>query len=132
MAKIIVEGKEGKERREIETSPAVSILNSLLRAGLRISHLCGGRALCGTCRIKILEGERYLSPMGEAERIRLSERGPIPEAVRLACQTYTWGTVTIRVIAPGRPGSQDSPGRPVPPDRRGHPDHSGSSGSNRP
>ena len=109
MAKIIV---EGKQIREVETSPAVSILNSLMRAGVRISHLCGGRALCGTCRIKILEGKKYLSPMGEAERIRLSERGPLPDDVRLACQTYTWGTVTIRVIAPGRPGPPDHPGSP--------------------
>lgn len=100
MARIIV---EGKERRTVETSPAVSILNSLLREGVRISHLCGGKALCGTCRVKILDGVKYLSPMGEAERIRLTEKGPLPEDVRLACQTYTWGTVTLRVLAPGRP-----------------------------
>ncbi len=101
MATIIVENSE--EALRVEASPAVSILNALLRAGVRISHLCGGRALCGTCRIRILEGEKYLSPMGEAERIRLSERGPLPEGVRLACQTYTWGNVRIRVLAPGKP-----------------------------
>ena len=100
MARIIVDGDPD---RTIETTAAVSILNSLLRGGERISHLCGGRALCGTCRIRILEGERYPSPMGEAERTRLSERGPVPEHVRLACQTYTWGTVRIRILAPGPP-----------------------------
>ncbi|MFP4267625.1 MAG: 2Fe-2S iron-sulfur cluster-binding protein [Spirochaetaceae bacterium] len=99
MARIIV---VGKENRTVETSPAVSILNSLLRKGVRISHLCGGKALCGTCRVQILDGRKYLSPMGEAERVRLTERGPLPEDVRLACQTYTWGTVTLRVLAPGK------------------------------
>ncbi len=100
MARIIV---EGEPRKEIETSPAVSLLNALLRNGVRISHLCGGRARCGTCRVRILEGERFLSPMGEEERIRLTERGPLPEHVRLACQSYTWGTIVIRVLAPGPP-----------------------------
>ncbi|MFO7850007.1 MAG: 2Fe-2S iron-sulfur cluster-binding protein [Spirochaetia bacterium] len=103
MARIIV---EDKKQDTVETSPAVSILNSLLRAGVKISHLCGGRALCGTCRVKILDGEKYLSPMGDAERTRLTERGPLPKDVRLACQTYTWGTVRLRVLAPGPPAGE--------------------------
>lgn len=89
----------------IEASAAVSILNLLLRNAVPISHLCGGKAVCGTCRIKILEGEENLSPMGEAERVRLSKGrsdGQPPAHIRLACQTYTRGPVSIKVLAPGR------------------------------
>jgi adenylate cyclase len=88
-----------------EGSPAVSILNVLLRNGVAVSHLCGGKAVCGTCRIRILEGVKNLSPMGEAERVRLlhgRQDGTLPENVRLACQTYARGDVTIQVLAAGK------------------------------
>ena len=91
---------------KIPLSPAISILNTLLQNGVRISHLCGGKAVCGTCRIKILKGEEYLSAMQEAERVRLSSstgsRTP-PAHTRLACQTYARGDVTIKILAPGKP-----------------------------
>jgi ferredoxin len=81
----------------VKTSAAVSILNTLQREGVQIKHLCGGKAICGTCRCKILEGEQYLSPIKERERIRLEALGN-PEKVRLACQTYTFGDITIEIV----------------------------------
>lgn len=94
---------EGRDER-LQISPAVSILNTLLQNGVRISHLCGGKAVCGTCRIKILKGEEYLSPMQEAERVRLisgtGKENPPPQT-RLACQTYARGDIKIRILAPG-------------------------------
>ena len=47
----------------IETSAAVSILNALLRNGTDIQHRCGGKAVCGTCRVRIVDGAKFLSPM---------------------------------------------------------------------
>jgi len=85
-------------------SPAISILNTLLRNGVPISHLCGGKAVCGTCRIKILEGEENLSPMQEAERVRLTSgtgKQDPPPHTRLACQSYARGDITIKILAPG-------------------------------
>lgn len=90
----------------IQTSPVISILNTLLRNGIPIAHLCGGKAVCGTCRVKILEGEEFLSPMGETEKKRLStgtRNGTLPEHTRLACQTYTHGDIKIKVLAPRQP-----------------------------
>ena len=81
----------------VKASAAVSILNTLLREGKSIKHVCGGKAQCGTCRIKVVEGERYLSPVTERERIRLDAFGN-PEHVRLACQTHTFGDITIEVL----------------------------------
>lgn len=99
MALIHVEGYEDP----IEGSPAVSLLNNLLRAGVRISHLCGGKAGCGTCRVRFISGEALASPMGERERARLAGGdGTLPEHVRLACQTHVRGEVSIRVLAPGK------------------------------
>lgn len=95
-----IEGRDVK----LPVSPAVSILNTLLQNGVRISHLCGGKAVCGTCRIKILEGEEYLSPMQEAERVRLTsgtDKETPPPHTRLACQTYARGNIKIRILSPG-------------------------------
>ena len=92
MAKIRLLGSEV----ELPISPAVSILNTLLREGISIQHKCGGKAQCGTCRVRIVEGHRFLSPIQEREQIRLDALGN-PDDVRLACQTHVFGDITIEI-----------------------------------
>ena len=77
-------------------SPAVSILNTLLRSSHVIQHKCGGRARCGTCRVQIIAGANRLSPVNDAERSRLGEES-LTAGLRLACQTYAFGDVTITI-----------------------------------
>ena len=91
----------------IPASPAVSILNCILREGYGISHLCGGKAQCGTCKIEVLEGAGYLSPMTDLEKIRLKpeEGSSTRPSMRLACQTFCSGDITIRILATGGTGS---------------------------
>lgn len=84
----------------VQASAAISILNTLQREGVAIKHVCGGKAQCGTCRYKIVEGERFLSPMNEREKTRLEALGN-PENVRLACQTYAFGDISIEIILTG-------------------------------
>jgi len=81
-------------------SPARSILNTLLGFGFPIDTVCGGRAQCGRCLIKVRSGGRFLSPRTPAETARLSALGPAAEGPesRLACQTYTRGDVEIDVV----------------------------------
>ena len=88
----------------LETSAAISILNTLLREDVPINHRCGGKAQCGTCRIRVATGSNYLSPVNERERFKLSQIGN-PDDVRLACQTYVYGDVSIEVLS--RPSKND-------------------------
>ena len=81
----------------VQTSAAISVLNSLMRAGVRINHVCGGKAICGTCRYRVVAGHEFISPIRERERIRLDALGN-PKDVRLACQSYTFGDITIEII----------------------------------
>lgn len=81
---------------EYQLSPAVSILNTLLRNGHQIMHQCGGKAQCGTCRIEIVSGAERLSPVRPAERERLGDE-MLKAGRRLACQTFAFGDVTIRI-----------------------------------
>ena len=78
------------------STPAVSILNALLREGLKISHMCGGKAGCGTCRITVVSGMEKLSPVREKEALRLSAVKAGPDQ-RLACQTYAAGDIIIEI-----------------------------------
>jgi len=82
--------------KTITTSAASTILNALLKEGVAIPHQCGGKAQCGTCRIEILSGNRFLSPVSTREKERL-EALKAGEMERLACQTAAAGNVEIQI-----------------------------------
>lgn len=86
---------------ELELKPAYSILNQLAMAGVPIPHDCGGRAKCGTCRLRILSGAGSLVPRspGPAEAERLAAIGA-GEAERLACQIRSVRDLDVEI--PGR------------------------------
>jgi ferredoxin len=81
------------ESPRVESSPATSILNALVGAGVRIRHDCGGKALCGTCAMRVVRGGAGLSPIGPKEAERLAGAGH-----RLACQAYSIRDVDIELI----------------------------------
>jgi adenylate cyclase len=85
----------------IPSSPAISILNLLQRNDLAIQTLCGGRAQCGRCLIRILDGEHRMSRKNQREIIRLKAMNAGPE-MRLACQSYSRGDIHIEIINSGR------------------------------
>jgi adenylate cyclase len=89
---------KGREEA-IPGSPVVSLLNLLQRAGVPIETVCGGRAQCGRCRLRVLQGWRMMSPPNEAERRRLEALGAGADE-RLACQSYTRGDIEIEVLNP--------------------------------
>ena len=105
--------------RTIQTNPAISVLNNLLRKGVSISHQCGGKAICGTCRIKIIENIHNVSPLQEREKNKLEfiaagntpGGNPLsaPADVRLACQSYVVGHVGIKILARGSRPKEDEP-----------------------
>ena len=78
-------------------SPVISLLNLLLRQGVPIRTRCGGRAQCGRCLVRVLEGAENLNPRSEAEKLRLAalEAG---KDMRLACQSYARGDVAIEIM----------------------------------
>jgi len=68
----------------------------MVREGIRIRHDCGGKALCGTCRVRVVAGAAGLSPITERERLRLEAIGAGPEE-RLACQSYAIRDVELEL-----------------------------------
>jgi uncharacterized 2Fe-2S/4Fe-4S cluster protein (DUF4445 family) len=54
---------------------------------------CGGKALCGGCRVKVLEGE---VPVDVSHRRALEQLG-IEDPWRLACRSHVTGDVTLEI-----------------------------------
>ncbi|HVZ73032.1 MAG TPA: 2Fe-2S iron-sulfur cluster-binding protein [Polyangia bacterium] len=74
-----------------------SVFNVGRGAGVDIATACVGKATCGLCRLKIVDGEAYLSPMNAAEKKHLGNVYFITKQ-RLACQTrVTGGDVVVEV-----------------------------------
>jgi adenylate cyclase len=62
----------------------------------RVPHaaVCGGRARCSTCRVRVTEGAEALAPPNAAERRTLAAIGAGPD-VRLACQLRIANPATV-------------------------------------
>ena len=96
MSQLIFAPADGTAPRSVALSPSTSLLVALMKSGAFIRHDCGGRALCGTCRIEI-KGASGLSPMRFPERERLEALGlAVDGRIRLACQTHASRDVEAR------------------------------------
>jgi len=80
----------------ITVNPAYSLLNNCLMQDVPVQTLCGGKAGCGRCRFRVLEGAAHLSPVRPAERARLGET-LIGAGWRLSCQSHALRDVTIEL-----------------------------------
>jgi ferredoxin len=92
---------KGREEA-ISSSPAISIFNLLQRNGISIQTLCGGRAQCGRCLIRILSGSEGMNKKKQREIVRLKAMNAGGD-MRLACQSYTRGDIEIEIINSGQP-----------------------------
>lgn len=77
-------------------NPAFSLLNNYLMQNIPIQTLCGGKAACGRCRFRVIDGASSLSPVRPAEIARLGE-ALIAAGWRLSCQTHAMRDVTIEL-----------------------------------
>ncbi len=83
--------------QRIETIMVRSILISLQINEVPIQTICGGKAICGKCLIRILKGQQYLSPVQPRESAALQRLGAEPD-MRLACQTHAGKDIEIEII----------------------------------
>ena len=72
------------------------VLSQLLLAGSDIQYLCMG-GTCGTCRVRVLQGQEHLAPVEPGERHFFPDT---TGEVRLACQALCKGTGDVVVDQP--------------------------------
>lgn len=58
------------------------------------ASMCGGRARCSTCRVRVTAGEEFCPPPGSDEQATLKRIGAPPD-VRLACQLRPQGDISV-------------------------------------
>jgi uncharacterized 2Fe-2S/4Fe-4S cluster protein (DUF4445 family) len=71
----------GEEKYEIIADGKLSLLQNLIKNGIPIDNLCGGKGICGKCAVRIVEGS--VSPPTEVERRWMNVLG---SDMRLSCQ----------------------------------------------
>jgi adenylate cyclase len=76
-----------------------SILEAIRDEGLPHASVCGGRARCTTCRIRVADGLADLPPPGRMEAQALA-RIEAPANVRLACQCRPTRDVAVTPLLP--------------------------------
>jgi len=85
--------------KRLKVATGRTVLEAAREIGVNISSLCGGRGLCGKCRIIISDGRDCLSPPSEAER-RIFSEDDLKHGFRLACQATVINEGTILVEVP--------------------------------
>jgi ferredoxin len=76
----------------IEGRDGISVLKAAQDGNAPWRSFCGGRALCGTCAMVVVDGK--VSEPTEIERYFIEGWGYHPN-FRLACQTRAWGDVKV-------------------------------------
>jgi Na+-transporting NADH:ubiquinone oxidoreductase subunit F len=77
----------------IAAAPGQTLLSVLGANGVFIPSACGGRAICGMCKVKVLDGAGPLTP-GEQRLLSDKEKS---RGVRLSCQIKTDADLRIEI-----------------------------------
>lgn len=104
-----------KEKKEIEVPAGANLRDEAIKAGINLNQgingigssinqfvNCGGKGMCGTCRVLIAEGQEHITPMTTTEWLTF-HRPDLPalayigneEKMRLACCVYVQGDISV-------------------------------------
>jgi len=74
----------------VESEQGSTLLQVVQRVGIPLTSICGGRGVCGKCRVVVVDGVENLSNLTTAEE-RLLSPLDVERGVRLACQAKIIG-----------------------------------------
>jgi adenylate cyclase len=92
--------------RTLQILPGATVLETLRAAGIPHASVCGGRARCTTCRIRVVEGIERLPPPAGLEARALG-RIHAPDGLRLACQIRPTADITVLPLLAAEAGASD-------------------------
>jgi 2Fe-2S ferredoxin len=94
MVKITIENLAQKEI--VSRNHENSIIKLIHGEGIDWMHACGTKGRCTTCKMIVVQGAEFLSPLTSGE-LRYRQLGALNNNERLACQTRASGEIVIRV-----------------------------------
>jgi uncharacterized 2Fe-2S/4Fe-4S cluster protein (DUF4445 family) len=84
------------ENRSCEIRPDETVLAALARSGIALSAPCGGRGICGKCRLTLIEGSIESLTGGKGKiRPENPRAGPKPGEFFSACQSAALSDLTL-------------------------------------
>lgn len=95
--------------RTVRAPRGLSLLAISRINGVPHASVCGGRARCSTCRVRVLAGAENLAPPSDREQQVLRRVGA-PGNVRLACQIHPMGDITVSTLLPPQVQRGPDPG----------------------
>jgi len=88
--------------KDLNITTAGTVVSALLQQGNgRVKQVCGGRGLCATCHVKVMEGQQALSPLNQRERTTLALLSGADGSSRLACQAKVLGEGVVIEVPEG-------------------------------
>ncbi|HEU0147724.1 MAG TPA: adenylate/guanylate cyclase domain-containing protein [Bradyrhizobium sp.] len=81
--------------RTLRAPRGISVLEASLRYNVPHASVCGGRARCSTCRIRIIGDYSKLPPPSPREAFVLAQVGATDPSIRLACQLRPNGDLSF-------------------------------------
>ena len=85
--------------RAVRIPKGLSVLDASRRGGIPHASVCGGRARCTTCRVRVLLGSESLPPLSPAE-VRVLAPLHVDRTVRLACQLKPTADISVWPLMP--------------------------------
>jgi uncharacterized 2Fe-2S/4Fe-4S cluster protein (DUF4445 family) len=80
--------------RRVEVEPGTSLLDAAQQAGVDLVASCGGIGICGTCRVRIAQGQVTPPTLTEEEYLEAEQ---MALGVRLACQAEPLSDVRLDI-----------------------------------
>lgn len=80
--------------RVLEAPRKINLLKFLHDQGIPVGSACGGKGLCASCKLEVLNGEKNLSRPKDKE-LELLERNGLGTQVRISCQCTILGDIEI-------------------------------------
>ena len=80
--------------REVQVLQDSNLMDAILQAGLALGQSCDGIALCGFCRVRVLDGLENLTAMA-AEEKKILDAQHAGDDERLACCSKVLGPVSV-------------------------------------
>ncbi len=93
MPKICVTANVADKSHKIEIEQGEDILQALRSAGIYVAAVCGGKGVCGKCKVRLVSGALEVTPSDEAAL----SKDEIAQGWRLACKACPTQDVEIQV-----------------------------------
>jgi adenylate cyclase len=92
--------------RQVRVPKGLSVLEASLRQRVPHASVCGGRARCSTCRVRVISDRSVLPPPSRREQFVLARVGAGKDAaIRLACQLRPRSDIAFIPILPPNIGA---------------------------